>query len=272
MTLLENDKVQFNSFNTANTRRKAFIVRGLCYGNHQDGIDAIKAALAALQIGGRIDVSLFETAYLRHHPNAKRAPLFRIVVGSNVNTQLILDIRTIGQFGVRIEQIKKSVMGQCRNCQRYHHSSNQCHFDYRCVQCSTPHDYGKCPRAVIQALPIGCVNCFDAKLIYTDHTANDFKNCNFFKRATTATSETPSRGTAGHATGTNASVTANRTGSRSTNKHAAGGNINSYASLLRTSVPNKNVINGLDADQLTTIITAAVGSALSALLGGARPS
>lgn len=92
MTLFNTDKVEYNSFNTANSRRRAFIVRGICYHDYQDGINAISSALAALHIHGRVDVSLFETAYLRHHPNAKRSPLFRIVVGNNVNSQLILDM------------------------------------------------------------------------------------------------------------------------------------------------------------------------------------
>lgn len=193
-TLLNADKIEYNSFNTADSRRKAFIVRGLCYHEHQDGITAISSALAALHINGRVDVSLFETAYLRHHHNAKHSPLFRIVVGSNVNSQLILDIRSIGQYGVRVESMKKSLMVQCHNCQRHHHSSNQCHFEYRCVQCTSPHTYGNCPRASNRALPIGCFNCFDAKLIYTDHTANDFKNCSFFKKATAAKESLRKRG------------------------------------------------------------------------------
>lgn len=76
--------------------------------------------------------------------------------------------------------MKKSSTIQCRRCQRYNHTSGQCDFEYRCVQCIDSHQPGACPRAENRAIPIGCINCFDNKLNHLEHTANDLKNCPFF--------------------------------------------------------------------------------------------
>lgn len=91
---------------------------------------------------------------------------------------MLLDIRTIGYSRVRIERMKKSSVIQCHRCQRLHHTTGQCNFDYRWVQCKSPHQYGNCPRAANQNLPI---NCAEDKLNDEDHTANDLKNCNYYR-------------------------------------------------------------------------------------------
>lgn len=44
------------------------------------------------------------------------------------------------------------------------------------------HTWGNCPRAHNKSLPIGCVNCLDAKLDHSQHTANDLRKCNFVKQ------------------------------------------------------------------------------------------
>lgn len=177
---LRDANIQFNSFNNAETRKKAFIIKGLCYENNIDAFNAVAQALAALKING--DVTEFETPYLRYHPSNKRTPMFRLVVENSVPDSTILEIRTIGFFGVRIEKMKKSSTIQCRKCQRYNHTTGQCNFEYRCVQCIENHQPGSCPRAENRAIPIGCINCHDNKLNHLEHTANDLKNCLYFQK------------------------------------------------------------------------------------------
>lgn len=92
-------------------------------------------------------------------------------VPSSINDQLLLDIRTMGYCGVRIEAMKRSSVVQCRNCQRLHHATGQCNFKYRCVQCIVPHEYGNCPRPSNPSLPIGCINCFEEKLPHGERYA-----------------------------------------------------------------------------------------------------
>lgn len=96
--LLRDANFQFSSFNNAETKKRAFIVKGLCYENRIDALSAIGRALAALNID--VDASEFGTAYHRYHPSDKRTPMFRIVVANSVPDSTILEIRTIGFFGV----------------------------------------------------------------------------------------------------------------------------------------------------------------------------
>lgn len=76
--------------------------------------------------------------------------------------------------------MKKSGVIQCHRCQRLHHTTGQCNFNYRCVQCTSPHIRGECPRLTNPNLPIGCVNCAEAKLDFKNHTANDLRNCKYY--------------------------------------------------------------------------------------------
>lgn len=257
MECLNADNVQYNSFNNPETRRKAFIVRGLCYPTHGEAIDAITCAITALGIVDDVTVSHFETAYQRHHPDDDRSPLYRVVVGSAVNDQTLLDVRTIGFFGVRIEKMKKSLVVQCHNCQRYHHTTGQCHFKYRCVQCISAHEHGECPRLNNRALPIGCVNCADNGLNGIGHTANDLRNCNYFK------------GLGGSSAGNRANVSVKPTNTveSAVRPPTAGSPPGSYAHVLKSAVASRGT-TALDANQLARIATAAVQSVLAALLNG----
>lgn len=142
----------------------------------------IEYAVRSTGIDADIEISRFITAYERFNPNKNRAPLFKLVVPSSVDERLLLGIRVIGYCGVRIEAMKKSGIIQCRKCQRLHHTTGQCNFNYRCVQCVSGHEWGACPRRDNKAIPIGCVNCMEAKLDHTQHTANDLKNCHFVKK------------------------------------------------------------------------------------------
>lgn len=250
--------VQFNSFNDANKHRKAFIIRGLCYQDHSEATDAITTALQSLGLNDNFDVSLFQTAYQRYHPTASRSPLFRVIVGADINDQLLLDIRTTGFFGVRVEKMKKSVAVQCRRCQRLHHITGQCHFNYRCVQCTVAHEHGKCPRAGNQAIPVGCINCFDAKLIYTGHTANDLRNCNFYRKVTESKANAATEVASGGATRRpNVSVKPIKN-VISASRSAPSSSPSSYAGVARGS----STVGGLDDDRLARIVALAVQSVL----------
>lgn len=179
---LENNNIQFNGFNTADTRRRAYIIRGLCYESDDDALNAVQRAIQAIQLDGKSEISRFVTAYQRFHPGA-HAPLYKVVIGAEADERSLLSIRTIGYCDVRIERMNKSAVVQCRRCQRYHHTTGQCHYQYRCVQCANVHEWGQCPRSTNEGLAVGCTNCKEAGLQYIGHTANDLKNCNFFAKS-----------------------------------------------------------------------------------------
>lgn len=49
------------------------------------------------------------------------------------------------------------------------------------MQCVVAHQPGQCPRKINKNLPIGCVNCGEHKLNFAGHTANNFRECGYFK-------------------------------------------------------------------------------------------
>lgn len=164
---LKRNRIEFNSFNNKDSKRRAYIVRGVLGNSDEEALDMIEFAVRGTGIDTDIEISRFITPYERFNPSANRAPLFKLVVPSSVDERLLLGIRVIGYCGVKIEAMKKSEIIQCRNCQRLHHTTGQCNFNYRCVQCVAVHAWGACSRKENMAIPIGCVNCLEAKL---DHT------------------------------------------------------------------------------------------------------
>lgn len=81
--------------------------------------------------------------------------------------------------GIIVQEPKKSAYpGQCHNCQRYGHSSRNCHATPRCVKCLGDHGTAQCERpkradlsSLVPEAPPACVNCGK-----TGHTAN-FRGC-----------------------------------------------------------------------------------------------
>lgn len=273
MQLLGDGQVQYNSFNSAASRKRAFIVRGLLYENENDAVAAIRAAINALGIVDGYEIAPFTTPHQRHNPDARRSALYRLTVGGEINDQLLVDIRTMGMFGVRVEKMKKSAAVQCHRCQRYNHTTGQCHYEYRCVQCVADHPYGTCPRRANESLPIGCINCFDEKLNHAGHTANDFKNCPYFKKVSDAKAK-PATVTR---TGGDKSVSvkpSTNTGKSPITTERSAGNSGTFASVLMkggASGGDRSAATGLgqlNVEQLTVLIASTVQSVLSSLLNG----
>ena len=50
------------------------------------------------------------------------------------------------------------MIAQCKNCQRFGHTSSNCHLKYRCVKCNLEHDPGKCSKNE-KTEQVFCINC-----------------------------------------------------------------------------------------------------------------
>lgn len=267
--------VQFNTYNDKDTRRKAFIVRGLVYEDAAESIRLTRQAALDMGVAGEISVKPFQTPYQRMHPSANRTPLYSITVPAGVDDAMLLDVQSIGYCRVRVEKMKKSSVVQCRRCQRLHHVAGQCNFTYRCVQCTTGHAWGECPRAGNPNLPLGCVNCLDANLNSNDHTANDLVNCNFFKKLTerqqNARQQQLSQGAArlpgatdrsNNTTKNNMNVSAKPITTNNTAPNPRSAGPPGYADVL------KNGTGGLTTAQISDLVTKMVKSVLASLING----
>lgn len=183
MSFLTNAKIEFNTFAEKTLKRKAFLVRGMALTIDELNIKLIGDALADVGVTGTANITRFNTGHMKREPNPNRLPLYQVVLEPTADTSAIHNIKTIGGFCVRFEVMKPAAVIQCRRCQRYSHTANNCNFNYRCVQCISEHGPGQCPRLENSNLPLGCVNCSAAKLQFTGHTANDYFRCQFYKKA-----------------------------------------------------------------------------------------
>lgn len=178
-TFLQQNNIEFNSYADSTNRLKAFIVRGLVHGDDNSNIANITSTLNQFGIDGDIGVDRFITGNMKRNPNTS-PPLYKVTLVNDADVSKITQIKNIGSFQVSIERMKRSSIVQCHRCQRYNHTSNQCNFKYRCVQCVHQHPPGQCPRITNKKLPLGCVNCHENKLEFAGHTANNLINCGFF--------------------------------------------------------------------------------------------
>lgn len=143
MQHLNDTNIQFCSFAEKNTKRVAYIVRGLNIGAIQANINHIGTAITAIGITGNIQINRHLTPYMKRPDNNVSAVLYQVILDHDANVALLDGIKTINGFRVKIEKMKKSSITQCRKCQRFQHSSGQCAFDYRCVQCVSSHLPGR---------------------------------------------------------------------------------------------------------------------------------
>lgn len=178
--LLFESHYEFNTYSERATKRKAFLVRGIGYGNDDSCIHDITETLRAAGISGQIEVSRFFTPFMKRNHGSESAPIFQIIAPHDVSDQAIADINQIGCFRVRIQRMKPSSVIQCHRCQQFGHTSSNCSFLYRCVQCTGAHNPGCCPRNTNKQLPIECINCKAGGLNEFNHTANDLRNCQYY--------------------------------------------------------------------------------------------
>lgn len=171
---------EFNTYNSKNQKKKAFIVRGFCYGLDNDNTVGITEALKSVGITEEFVVTRFQTGYQKNHSDVNQNLLYKIVIDGSFDDNILKNIRNIGHFLVKFERMKSSKVIQCKRCQRFSHTASQCFFNYRCVQCVNLHDPGCCPRGNNKKLALGCINCQENGFNHNGHTANDFKNCKFF--------------------------------------------------------------------------------------------
>lgn len=156
MDWLSRKECEFNSYTERGDRRKAFLLRGIAYGNDDDNVDLIRGALA----GARVDAAFqkiirFTIGFMRRNPNKVGAPIYQVVVAGNFTEQSISAISTIGNFSVRFERMKPSTVIQCHRFQRFAHTAASCSHKYRCVQCVTEHGPGACTRITIKNISLG---------------------------------------------------------------------------------------------------------------------
>lgn len=180
MQLLVDNGIEYNTYGEKSNKKRAFIIRGMVNGKDSDNIGCIREAINDYNVGTIVSINRFLTPAMKRSENPNI--LYQLVLASDCDEGQLRQIKTIDNFRIKFEKMNQSKTIQCRRCQRFTHAAASCGFKYRCVQCTQPHGPGCCPQINNKKLPMGCINCLNANLPHTNHTANDIVNCGFLRK------------------------------------------------------------------------------------------
>lgn len=109
-----------------------------------------------------------------HKITKKPLPLFFVDLEPKSNNKDIFQVKYLNQMRVTFEApYKKKEIIQCKRCQRFGHSKNQCCRPHRCVKCGGDHPTNSCSKTP-ETEPT-CANCQEK------HPAN-YKGCIKYKQ------------------------------------------------------------------------------------------
>lgn len=110
----------------------------------------------------------------RFGPDKQPTTTFFVNLEPSINNKDVKKIEHIYYQKVKIEDPRKSnTIVQCKRCQQYGHSRNNCMMPFRCVKCGEGHNTSDCPKKD-RNTPAKCALCFG------DHPAN-YKGCQVYK-------------------------------------------------------------------------------------------
>lgn len=111
---------------------------------------------------------------IRHRSTKEPLPIFYVDLEPQQNNKEIFDVRYLNQMKITIEApYKKKEIIQCKRCQRFGHTKNQCFRPYRCVKCGNEHPTTQCIKK--PDTEATCANCNEK------HPAS-YKGCKIYKQ------------------------------------------------------------------------------------------
>ncbi|GBN98670.1 Nucleic-acid-binding protein from transposon X-element [Araneus ventricosus] len=96
---------------------------------------------------------------LKQQRSRQPLPMFLVELPNDKNAQKIYNIKTVGNLSITVESFrKKAGFTQCWNCNFFHHSSNNCQSEARCLKCGNSHKTADCEIKTKIENPT-CINC-----------------------------------------------------------------------------------------------------------------
>ncbi|CAH2100345.1 unnamed protein product [Euphydryas editha] len=162
--LIENNINHF-TYKLKSERSYRVVVRGL---HASEDISMIKEAI---ETNGH---KVKQIVNVLHRATKEKLPLFFVDLEQQANNKDIFKLKFIGHIKVTVEApYKKKEVLQCKRCQRFGHSKNQCFRPFRCVKCGNDHPTSSCTKP--PETDATCANC-DGK-----HPAS-YKGCAKYKQ------------------------------------------------------------------------------------------
>ena len=165
MQLIREQKLIGHTFTRKDERPYRIVIKNL---HPSTPIEAITEAIE--NTGNKIKGEVINA---KHGPSKK--PLFTWFVNlePSPNNAAIKNLRYIYNTSITIEDPKrKKTIVQCKRCQQYGHTRNNCTRPFRCVKCAGNHNTTDCPKKD-RTIPCKCALCHE------EHPAN-YKGCKVF--------------------------------------------------------------------------------------------
>ena len=160
----ELNKIKFFTHTPRSQRNINVVVRALL---NAEGFqkDDIGAAFSEL---GLECVRVHPLNVTRNNPNPMMI-VWCVSIKKSANYRDIFKVNHILQHRISIETYRNEHIVQCRNSKAFNHTASNCALSYRCVKCSSTHQFGNC--TLHDSQPPICVNCGGG------HVATNIKEC-----------------------------------------------------------------------------------------------
>lgn len=143
------NNINHYTYKLKSERAYRVVIRGL---HATESTDIIKEEL---QAKGHL---VRQIVNVLHRVTKEKLPLYFIDLEPHINNKDVFNIKYINNVKVTIEApYKKKEVLQCKRCQRFGHSKNQCFRPFRCVKCGNDHPTNTCTKT--PDTEAACANC-----------------------------------------------------------------------------------------------------------------
>lgn len=143
------NNISHYTYQLKSERAYRVVLRGL---HHSENIEDIEDELTKMGHEARHIVNVL------HRKTKEKLPLFYIDLEPKPNNKEIFNVKYLNHMKVSFEApYKKKDIIQCKRCQRFGHTKNQCMRPYRCVKCGNDHPTASCQKQ--SNTDATCANC-----------------------------------------------------------------------------------------------------------------
>ncbi|GFU47144.1 nucleic-acid-binding protein from transposon X-element [Trichonephila clavipes] len=148
INLLNQHRFQYHVITPKDERPIKVVIKGL---PRNTDINDIKSDL--------VDQGFNETkvSQLIGRITKQKLPVFMITLPRNIHNTKIFQLKTLGYLSIRVEGYEGTGVTQCYKCNRFNHTSDNCHMHPRCLKCGEAHQTKDC--SIQRTETAFCINC-----------------------------------------------------------------------------------------------------------------
>ncbi|GFW62892.1 probable RNA-directed DNA polymerase from transposon BS [Trichonephila clavipes] len=149
LTFAEKTKFQFYEIKPKNERPIKVVLKGL---PRNFKVEEIQADLEELGFTPE------KVNQLIGRRSKQPIPVFLVTLPRSIENLKIFHLKTLSYLSIRVEGYNGKGVTQCYTCNHFHHNSENCHLNPRCLKCGEGHITRECP--ITERLETAyCINC-----------------------------------------------------------------------------------------------------------------